>query len=150
MKGPDGGGMGFTNKTCLSSPLAPNLPKLISLEQCGNGIVEAGEECDPGQNGDSACCTSDCKLKSDAQCDPGNGSCCTAACTFSLSSQVCRPSKDDQCDVAETCTGSSAQCPTDVLKPNGMSCGSGLACASGVCTSNDSMFSALFPWLDTC
>jgi len=37
--------------------------------------------------------------------------------------------------MAETCTGTSSFCPRDVFSPNGQSCGNGLACASGVCTS---------------
>ncbi|PBL01373.1 hypothetical protein ARMGADRAFT_1160579 [Armillaria gallica] len=45
-------------------------------------------------------------------------------------------SKDSRCDTAKTCTGNSSVCPSDVVSPNGQSCGSGgLACASGQCTS---------------
>ncbi len=54
---------------------------------CGNGIVEpaAGEQCD-------------------------GGDCCTAGCQFATG--VCRPAAGT-CDVAESCTGQSADCPPD-------------------------------------
>jgi hypothetical protein len=138
MEGPEEGGGGFTNKSCLISPRALNTPKLISLKQCGNGIVEpdSGEECDPGPSGNSQCCTSECKFKTGAVCDPTNSPCCTDTCGFASSSLVCRAAKDGVCDTAETCTGNSSACPADIFKPNGMSCGSNLACASGTCTSN--------------
>ena len=131
---------GQTNTSCLID--ASDATKTLSLGMCGNGIVESGEECDPGQGVNSTCCdASTCKLKAGAVCDPASSSCCTDQCVFAPSSQVCRPSKDASCDQAEFCTGSSATCPPDVFSPNGQSCGSdGLACASGVCTSLDSAY----------
>ncbi|KAI0344240.1 hypothetical protein BDW22DRAFT_1355581 [Trametopsis cervina] len=131
------GAQGATNGTCLID--AVDAKNTISLQMCGNGIVEAGEECDPGKGVDSPCCDSTtCKFKAGAVCDPNSSPCCTGQCTFAPSTQVCRPSKDATCDQAETCTGNSSSCPTDVTSPNGKSCGSnGLACASGVCTSLD-------------
>jgi len=44
---------------------------------------------------------------------------------------VCRPDAGD-CDVAETCTGSSAACPVDASEPDGTTCNDGQ-----VCTAND-------------
>ena len=55
---------------------------------CGNSIVESGEECD-------------------------GGACCSLTCLYESSSTVCRASAGD-CDLAETCTGSSATCPADI------------------------------------
>jgi len=103
---------------------------------CGNGIVEPGEDCDPGSGVTSNCCDSKtCKFKSGAVCDPASSPCCTGQCSFAPTTQVCRPSKDSKCDSAETCTGNSSACPADRTEKNGKSCGSGLACASGLCTS---------------
>lgn len=104
---------------------------------CGNGIVETGEDCDPGIGTTSNCCDSTtCKFTKNALCDPQSSPCCNAQCTFAPSTQVCRPSKDPKCDTPELCTGNSSSCPADVTVKNGQSCGSnGLACASGQCTS---------------
>ncbi|KAI0668683.1 Metallo-peptidase family M12B Reprolysin-like-domain-containing protein [Trametes maxima] len=131
-----------TNQTCLIDPNGPTAltseKPLITLKMCGNGIVESGEECDPGLNSNSTCCDAKtCKFKNGAVCDPDSSTCCTGQCTFAPATQVCRPSKDDRCDTAEKCTGSSSTCPSDVISPNGQSCGSGLMCASGECTSLD-------------
>ncbi|KAJ6626970.1 Metallo-peptidase family M12-domain-containing protein [Mycena sp. CBHHK59/15] len=128
-------GVSRTNTTCLQDP--SNAVETISLQMCGNGIVEQGEDCDPGQGITSPCCNSEtCKFTNGAVCDPDSSPCCTAQCGFAPSTQVCRPTKDAQCDNQETCTGNSSTCPSDVVVPNGKSCGSnGLACASGQCTS---------------
>jgi len=124
-----------TNTSCLQDP-NPNVAT-ISLQMCGNGIVEQGEECDPGPGVASSCCDpKTCKFINGARCDPESSACCTDLCEFAPPSQVCRPSKDAKCDIQETCTGNSSTCPADVVSPNGQSCGSGdLKCASGQCTS---------------
>jgi hypothetical protein len=72
---------------------------------CGNGIVEAGEQCDPGdQAEDQTCCKSDC--------------------TFENSGVICRPAfSGDECDVEETCTGTLAACPADGVEPIQTPCG---------------------------
>ncbi|KZT22093.1 hypothetical protein NEOLEDRAFT_1157893 [Neolentinus lepideus HHB14362 ss-1] len=124
-----------TNTSCL---VAPNpSQKVISLQMCGNGIVEAGEDCDPGPGTNSTCCdSSTCKFTSGSVCDPANSQCCTDSCQFAPSTQVCRLAKDATCDTPEFCMGNNATCPPDVFAPNGKSCGSkGSACASGQCTS---------------
>ncbi|KAL4788155.1 Metallo-peptidase family M12-domain-containing protein [Aspergillus varians] len=109
--------------------------------QCGNGIVESGEDCDCGGEedcGDNACCNpTTCKFKDNATCDDANDDCCVS-CKFAPSSHVCRPSTGE-CDIQETCTGNSSTCPSNSYKDDGDSCGnrSGLKCASGKCTSRD-------------
>ncbi|KIJ39868.1 hypothetical protein M422DRAFT_60640 [Sphaerobolus stellatus SS14] len=120
--------------TCLQAP-NPSM-KILSLQMCGNGIVEEGEECDPGPGTNSTCCNAaTCKFTSGAVCDPASSSCCTSQCHFAPSTQVCRPALSSVCDTPEMCTGTSGQCPWDKTKPDGLSCGDGLACASGQCTS---------------
>lgn len=109
---------GRTNTTCLADPGSG--VKTISLQMCGNGIVEDGEDCDPGKGSTSSCCdVNTCKFKSGAVCDPASSPCCTDSCSFAPTTQVCRPAKDAQCDQAEMCTGNSSACPTDVFSPNG-------------------------------
>jgi hypothetical protein len=146
-------GNSVTNTSCLLDPSQAKLTT-ISLQQCGNGIVEDGEDCDPGVGNSSPCCdSSTCKFTSGSVCDPLSSPCCTQQCAFASSSQVCRAAKSSECDIAETCTGNSSVCPADVTQPNGMSCGSdGLACASGQCTSVTRQFnppSRLMPFLIT-
>ncbi|KAK0567648.1 hypothetical protein OC861_002603 [Tilletia horrida] len=121
------------NTSCVATP---GQRATLSTQQCGNGILEPGEECDAGPNG-SRCCTSSCRFTSGAVCDPTSSACCSSSCNFASNSTVCRPAVDSRCDVAETCSGTSAECPADVTKPDGTNCASGLQCAAGVCTSRD-------------
>ncbi|GAA6006208.1 hypothetical protein JCM11491_002071 [Sporobolomyces phaffii] len=125
------------NTTCIVDQSAPNLPRIISEQSCGNGIVEAGEECDPGSSTSACCDPQTCKFRSGAVCDPLNSLCCTSMCQIASSGTVCRESLDGRCDKAEVCDGSNAACPKDEFESNGKSCGDGLTCASGVCTSRD-------------
>lgn len=114
----------------------------ISGSQCGNGIVEAGEDCDCGGVtgcGSNPCCNpTTCKFTSNSVCDPSNEDCCTSTCQFASSGTVCRASTG-VCDPQETCNGTVAMCPSDATTPDGTSCGnsSSLSCASGQCTSRD-------------
>jgi Disintegrin len=126
---------GKLDTSCLMNPDPAR--QTITLQMCGNGIVESGEECDPGKGSNSTCCDSNtCKFINNAVCDPSNSPCCTAQCQFAPATQVCHPAQDPICDVAEMCTGNSSTCPANVFAPNGKSCGSnGLACATGQCTS---------------
>ena len=113
-----GVGGGQTNTSCVLDPDPTR--QVISMQMCGNGIVEADEECDPGSGNDSACCDPQtCKFRVGAICDPSGSTCCTSDCQFAPRTQLCRESKDDRCDVPEFCTGNSSTCPTDITKPNG-------------------------------
>ncbi|KFY30966.1 hypothetical protein V493_01493, partial [Pseudogymnoascus sp. VKM F-4281 (FW-2241)] len=127
---------------CLTSNR--NVPT-ITGSQCGNGIVEMGEDCDCG--GDTGCVDNPCcepttckfKTENNAVCDPSNEDCCLSTCQFASANTVCRASTGS-CDPQETCPGTSASCPADVHAAEGDSCGNdgeGLSCASGQCTSRD-------------
>ncbi|KAH3963138.1 hypothetical protein HBI56_200790 [Parastagonospora nodorum] len=111
----------------------------VTGQTCGNGIVEGDEQCDCGGSagcGNNQCCDPQtCKFKSNAVCDDSNEDCCRG-CQFASANTVCRPSAGG-CDPQETCNGTSPYCPEDKTKPNGESCGDGLQCASGQCTSRD-------------
>ncbi|GJN92635.1 hypothetical protein Rhopal_005670-T1 [Rhodotorula paludigena] len=126
------------NTTCLANPGAAGNPAIISLQACGNGILEDGEECDPGSDTDDPCCDAQtCRFAPGAVCDPRNSLCCTSQCQIAGAGTVCRASQDQRCDREETCDGSSRDCPDDEYESDGTGCGSGLSCASGVCTSRD-------------
>lgn len=88
---------------------------MTGVPYCGNGVLDAGEACDDGNR--------------------DNGDCCAYDCTFESASTECRPSKGI-CDTAETCTGTSATCPVDVVAGAGTECrSSGGECdPAEVCT----------------
>jgi hypothetical protein len=70
---------------------------------CGDGVVDGGEQCDlAGANG-------------------APSSCCTTLCEFRTEHAICRPAVAS-CDVTETCSGTSGDCPIDGLEPLGLEC----------------------------
>lgn len=106
---------------------------------CGNGVKEIGEECDCGTEEEckgNPCCTTNCKLKAEAQCNDGNGSCCKNCKIVAKNSLVCRPA-ESICDKEEFCDGQSIDCPKDVYNQDGTSCGDDLYCIFGQCTNRN-------------
>ena len=131
-----GSSMSSMNTSCLVDASVSR--SVISLHMCGNGIVEPGEDCDPGFGRNSICCDSaTCKFTHNAVCDPEDSDCCTPDCHFAHSTQLCRPILDAVCDQPGMCSGTNSSCPVHHTKPNGAVCGAGLACATGICTSLD-------------
>ncbi|KAI9741176.1 MAG: hypothetical protein M1834_002889 [Cirrosporium novae-zelandiae] len=124
------------NSDCLSDNKGITT---ITGQQCGNGIVEDGEDCDCGGTescGDNSCCNpTTCKFKDSAVCDDSNDACCSS-CQFASKGTICRESTG-KCDPEETCSGTNATCPADQTAADGKSCGDSLTCASGQCTSRD-------------
>ncbi|RMJ17668.1 hypothetical protein CDV36_002671 [Fusarium kuroshium] len=122
--------------------------------QCGNGILEEGEDCDCGGTSkcrsvnDSCCDPKTCRFVEKAVCDPLHHDCCTLHCQPASKGQLCRSSKGT-CDPEEVCDGNSTMCPLDVIRPDGEACEerrlTNLACASGVCTSRDLQCQQQFP-----
>lgn len=111
----------ITNTTCLVDATS-NTKQTISLKMCGNGILEPGEECDPGRDSNSQCCDAEsCTFTSGSVCDPASGhTCCTPQCQFSPATTLCRAAKDARCDQAETCLGNNGTCPEDRFTKNGL------------------------------
>jgi cysteine-rich repeat protein len=56
---------------------------------CGNGIVEPGEDCDTAR---------------------ASGDCCSSTCRLEASGTLCRPATDF-CDAPDVCSGTSGECP---------------------------------------
>ncbi|KAK5871733.1 hypothetical protein PBY51_004595 [Eleginops maclovinus] len=106
---------------------------LMTPSLCGNGFLEAGEQCDCGTVEEcvNTCCNATtCRLREGAQCAEGE---CCQDCQVSPRSQECR-SKKDECDLAENCDGKSSSCPEDVFAVNGLPCDAGLGyCINGQC-----------------
>lgn len=136
-------GRNSVNSSCLTSNTGVHL---VTTNECGNGIVEEGEECDCGSEadcaGDSCCDYKTCKFTSGSQCDDSNEECCSE-CKFMTSSSVCR-SSTGPCDYDRYCPGNSSVCPGQETRTDGDSCTlnnsttkSGLTCISGHCTSRD-------------
>src|SRR5207245_4524241 len=101
--------------TITSQNWAADIATYKADANCGNNIVDAGEDCDQGASNGTA------------------GSCCSAACRFVPSTTVCRAAANE-CDLADSCTGSSATCPADAVKAAGTVCtDDGNACTTDVC-----------------
>ncbi|XP_034351919.1 disintegrin and metalloproteinase domain-containing protein 33 isoform X3 [Arvicanthis niloticus] len=116
--------------TCLSNVSAPG--SLVLPSRCGNGFVEAGEECDcgSGQIPDPCCFAHNCSLREGMQCAQGD---CCAWCLLKPAGTPCRPAASD-CDLPEFCTGTSPHCPADVYLLDGSPCAEGHGyCLDGWC-----------------
>jgi cysteine-rich repeat protein len=121
---------------------------------CGNGMIDAGEQCDDGNVANHDCCSSTCQF------EPVNTTCAhdLRACTLDVcdgaglcthpagnAGVTCRPAAT-VCDVAETCTGLSIECPPDAQAPNGQPCAEdgnvctvGGTCQGGTCVGSTAL-----------
>ncbi|CAB1320018.1 unnamed protein product, partial [Coregonus sp. 'balchen'] len=119
------------NPECLLNK--PDYRNVVSTPVCGNGFLEKGEACDCGslEECTNPCCNAtSCTLTKGSECAAGE---CCEDCKIMASSTECR-SKHDDCDLAEYCTGKSADCPEDVFSVNGISCDRGRGyCLNGQC-----------------
>uniref|UniRef100_A0A3Q3X6R7 Uncharacterized protein n=1 Tax=Mola mola TaxID=94237 RepID=A0A3Q3X6R7_MOLML len=94
--------------------------KLFEPTECGNGFLEVGEECDCGARAEcyKECCKK-CSLANGAHCS--DGPCCNTTCLFFPRGYSCRYAVND-CDITETCSGDSGQCPPNLHKQDGYLC----------------------------
>uniref|UniRef100_A0AAQ5Z773 Disintegrin and metalloproteinase domain-containing protein 10 n=1 Tax=Amphiprion ocellaris TaxID=80972 RepID=A0AAQ5Z773_AMPOC len=109
---------------------------------CGNGLVEAGEQCDCGYSDQCTdpCCYSaneaegkKCKLQPGKICSPSQGPCCSKECTFKGANDRCRV--ESECAQEGRCNGATALCPTSAPKENFTSCHAETqVCLNGVCS----------------
>nr|P0C6E8.1 RecName: Full=Zinc metalloproteinase/disintegrin; Contains: RecName: Full=Snake venom metalloproteinase graminelysin; Short=SVMP; AltName: Full=Graminelysin I; Contains: RecName: Full=Disintegrin-like; Flags: Precursor [Trimeresurus gramineus] len=97
---------------------APLRTDTVSTPVSGNELLEAGEDCDCGSPANPCCDAATCKLRPGAQC--GEGLCCDQ-CRFTSAGTECRAARSE-CDIAESCAGQSADCPTDDFHRNGQPC----------------------------
>uniref|UniRef100_UPI00358EC2BA disintegrin and metalloproteinase domain-containing protein 9-like isoform X3 n=1 Tax=Myxine glutinosa TaxID=7769 RepID=UPI00358EC2BA len=117
--------------SCLRNQ--PEAGEGLRPQECGNNMLEVGEECDCGKPEDCSniCCNANsCKLKEGSQC--ASGLCCKD-CKFIPQSFQCRP-YTEECDFPEYCDGLSSTCPSNTFAQNGQPCANNSAyCYSGVC-----------------
>uniref|UniRef100_A0A8C2G120 ADAM metallopeptidase domain 22 n=1 Tax=Cyprinus carpio TaxID=7962 RepID=A0A8C2G120_CYPCA len=112
--------------------------KLLDPPECGNGFVEAGEECDCGSPAECAkegenCCKN-CMLTQGAKCSDGL---CCKNCQLEFMGVLCRDAVND-CDIPEMCTGNSSQCPPNLHKMDGYTCEKDQGrCFNGRCKTKD-------------
>ena len=110
-----------------------NCFKATGSNKCGNGVLDAGEACDPGT--DTVCCTDSCTLKAGAACSPSAGGCCTPTCALQGSNVTCLTSTSCRSDVfcdglTPTCNPSSSR----YNKPDNTPCnGNTQVCVGGLC-----------------
>ncbi|TKS67172.1 Disintegrin and metalloproteinase domain-containing protein 23 [Collichthys lucidus] len=110
--------------------------KLFEPTECGNGFVEVGEECDCGARAEcyKECCKK-CSLANGAHCS--DGPCCNNTCLFYPRGYSCRYAVND-CDISETCSGDSGQCPPNLHKQDGYLCQVNQGrCYSGECKTRE-------------
>ncbi|KAK2820521.1 hypothetical protein Q5P01_023480 [Channa striata] len=116
---------------CLRNLPSPS--NVINVAECGNGLVDEGEQCDCGKPQDctNKCCNAaTCKFTFGSSC--AQGLCCDN-CEIKVSGTPCRASVD-ACDLPEYCDGSNASCPADTYIMDGLSCENNAAyCYDGRC-----------------
>lgn len=139
-----------TGYTCTGEPSVCVPPGSTPVGECGDGVVDEGEDCDDGDEADNDGCESDCTVTPGYQCsgepsvcsnttgDCGNGQvdigeacdggACCVGCQFATSTRVCRAAVGG-CDAAESCSGASAECPADAMRASNSIC----RASSGVC-----------------
>ncbi|XP_043301508.1 disintegrin and metalloproteinase domain-containing protein 23 isoform X1 [Cervus canadensis] len=111
--------------------------KLFEPTECGNGYVEAGEECDCGIHVECyGLCCKKCSLSNGAHCS--DGPCCNnTSCLFQPRGYECRDAVNG-CDITEYCTGDSGQCPPNLHKQDGYACNQNQGrCYNGECKTRD-------------
>ncbi|XP_061117392.1 zinc metalloproteinase-disintegrin-like batroxstatin-1 [Conger conger] len=123
------------NPECLFNK--PDFMKVLSTPVCGNGFLEKGEQCDcgtPEECRNPCCNATSCTFSEGSAC--ADGECC-GNCKILPTSRMCRQQRDE-CDLAEHCTGRSADCPEDVFAVNGLPCQDGQGyCYNGECPRRD-------------
>ncbi|XP_037687543.1 disintegrin and metalloproteinase domain-containing protein 29-like [Choloepus didactylus] len=118
---------------CLYKLPEPFMNATLTEIRCGNGKVEAREQCDCGslkQCYGNPCCETNCRLTAGSVCNVGE--CCTN-CTYSPSGTLCRPIINI-CDLPEYCTGNTFQCPDNFYLQDGTPCTEEGYCYRGNCT----------------
>ncbi|XP_016055733.1 PREDICTED: disintegrin and metalloproteinase domain-containing protein 25-like [Miniopterus natalensis] len=123
--------------------ISSNTGNIFKFTQCGNSVVEEGEECDCGTLSScmkDPCCASNCTLRHGAACAFGR---CCRDCQIVPTGEVCRP-EENECDLPEWCNGTSYHCPEDVYVQNGNPCKGGGHCYEKRCNNREEQCRKIF------
>ncbi|GFS28024.1 disintegrin and metalloproteinase domain-containing protein 17, partial [Elysia marginata] len=112
------------------------IPRSQPHSVCGNGIVDAGEECDAGffgSRGDNKCCTENCMLRPGALCSEINHECCFE-CGIASANTACHNTvRIYSCKNQSYCSGTSLECIEGGFMPDDTDCGEKHKCYGGIC-----------------
>lgn len=105
---------------------------------CGDGLLDAGEQCDDGNASNGDCCSNACQFELEGvRCEDGDA--CTARDTCD-GAGTCVPGPPPNCDDGNACTEDSCNpgsgcvlVPTTGPCDDGSVCTTGDACAGGTC-----------------
>ncbi len=106
----------FNSIIGLTGPAAMRLNGLLKVCRCGDGDPACLEVCEPPTTV-STC--GDGVVQAGEDCD--GGTCCATDCTLASAGTVCRGAADT-CDIEETCDGSSVYCPADAVESSATVC----------------------------
>jgi probable HAF family extracellular repeat protein/cysteine-rich repeat protein len=119
-----------------------NVGALLLVPLCGDGTLDPGEQCDDGNRDDGDCCTITCDFApAGSPCPADDAICSTSACDGAGScvhapgaaGTTCRAAAGE-CDLAETCSGESTECPPDLRVASGTACAPDAElCTADVC-----------------
>ena len=88
---------------------------------CGDGVVDHGEDCDPGFDATDGCCdTATCLLLEGCEC-AASEDCCSNDGKILAAGTPCR-AQANSCDIAEECSGVFGWCPPDLSHAHGTPC----------------------------
>lgn len=123
-----------------------------NVDTCGNGLLEAGEQCDDGNSADGDCCSSACELgTAGSACDDGDlctrSDLCDAGGTCVGADPVVCEDGTGQCGSPAICDPATGECAGGPA-PDGSACDDGDSCTvedtclDGVCEPGDLVPSA--------
>ena len=111
---------------------------------CGNGLLEAGEGCDDGNNMNGDGCTAACEIEDGSPCAT-DGECASGVCDLNEAPPVCEPAGscgNGALDIPEACddgnTSAGDGCSAACLLEDGESCDDDAQCESTICDTVDS------------
>ena len=111
---------------------------------CGNGLLEAGEGCDDGNNMNGDGCTAACEIEDGNPC-VADGECASGVCDMNEVPPICEPAGScgngvidagESCDDGNLMTGDG--CSSVCLLEDGEPCTDNAQCVSAICDSVDS------------